>query len=202
MTTARSSTDHVESRPIEEETLVTYSIHMTPLGQMALVLRNSSLAGVLLGDYVDSLITEMNTRWHGEPLEREQSASHSSLAGQILCGDTPLSLTLDLRGTSFQRKVWAALRQVPRGATMTYHQLAQRVGQPNSSRAVAQACAANPLAIVVPCHRVIRSDGHLSGYRWGIERKRQLLTREGVAVLGERVQSPRANPQSDFAERA
>src|SRR5690606_11402699 len=93
-----------------------------------------------------------------------------------------LDLPLDLRGTAFQRRVWQALRKIPVGETVSYAQLAQRIGMPTAARAVAQACGANPLALVVPCHRVVRTDGSLSGYRWGVERKRMLLERERDAA--------------------
>ncbi|MNH42975.1 Bifunctional transcriptional activator/DNA repair enzyme Ada [compost metagenome] len=87
-------------------------------------------------------------------------------------------MPLDLRGTVFQERVWQALRNIPAGSTASYAEIAQRIGSPKAVRAVAQACAANALAVAIPCHRVVRSDGNLSGYRWGIERKRQLLERE------------------------
>jgi AraC family transcriptional regulator of adaptative response/methylated-DNA-[protein]-cysteine methyltransferase len=90
------------------------------------------------------------------------------------------SLPLDVRGTAFQRRVWKALSKIPAGSTVSYAGIARKIGAPQSARAVAQACGANPLAIAIPCHRVVRTDGALSGYRWGIERKRALLTREGV----------------------
>jgi AraC family transcriptional regulator of adaptative response/methylated-DNA-[protein]-cysteine methyltransferase len=89
-----------------------------------------------------------------------------------------LDLPLDLRGTAFQERVWQALREIPVGSTASYAQIAQRIGAPTSFRAVAQACGANSLAVAIPCHRVVRSNGDLSGYRWGVERKRQLLDRE------------------------
>ena len=89
-----------------------------------------------------------------------------------------LDLPLDVRGTAFQERVWQALRQVPAGERVTYAEIARRIGSPNSVRAVAGACAANKLAVAIPCHRVVRSDGGLSGYRWGVERKRALLERE------------------------
>jgi AraC family transcriptional regulator of adaptative response/methylated-DNA-[protein]-cysteine methyltransferase len=89
-----------------------------------------------------------------------------------------LDLPLDVRGTAFQQRVWRALRKIPAGATASYSDIARRVGSPKSVRAVAQACAANALAVAIPCHRVVRSDGGLSGYRWGVERKRALLDRE------------------------
>ena len=89
-----------------------------------------------------------------------------------------LDLPLDVQGTAFQQRVWQALRSIPAGQTVSYTQLAQRIGQPSASRAVASACAANPVAVAIPCHRVVRTDGSLSGYRWGVERKRALLLRE------------------------
>jgi AraC family transcriptional regulator of adaptative response/methylated-DNA-[protein]-cysteine methyltransferase len=91
-----------------------------------------------------------------------------------------LDLPLDVRGTAFQHRVWQALRGIPSGTTVSYAELARRIGAPRSTRAVAQACSANAIAVAIPCHRVVRTDGGLSGYRWGIERKRALLEREGV----------------------
>jgi len=92
-----------------------------------------------------------------------------------------LDLKLDMRGTPFQRRVWAELCKIPLGTTVTYSDLARRIGQPNGARAVAGACASNPIALGVPCHRVVRNDGSLSGYRWGIERKQTLIEREARA---------------------
>ena len=89
-----------------------------------------------------------------------------------------LDLPLDVRGTAFQQRVWQALREIPAGETVSYAEIARRIGAPNAVRAVAGACAANPLAVAIPCHRVVRNDGGLSGYRWGVERKRALLDRE------------------------
>ena len=91
-----------------------------------------------------------------------------------------LDLPLDVRGTAFQQRVWQALRAIPAGATASYTDIAKRIGAPKAVRGVAQACAANPIAVAVPCHRVVRSDGGLSGYRWGVERKRALLDREAI----------------------
>ena len=95
-------------------------------------------------------------------------------------GGDASQLPLDVRGTVFQRQVWAALRGIPRGSTVTYSQLAAAIGRPTATRAVAAACGANPTAVVVPCHRVIGADGSLTGYRWGVERKQALLDREGA----------------------
>jgi len=92
-----------------------------------------------------------------------------------------LKLPLDIRGTAFQQRVWQALRDIPAGSTVSYGEIAARIGAPKAVRAVAQACAANKLAVAIPCHRVVRNDGALSGYRWGVERKRALLAREADA---------------------
>ena len=92
-----------------------------------------------------------------------------------------LDLPLDVRGTAFQQRVWQALREIPAGTTASYAEIAARIGAPSAVRAVAQACAANALAVAIPCHRVVRTDGALSGYRWGVERKRALLEREARA---------------------
>jgi AraC family transcriptional regulator of adaptative response/methylated-DNA-[protein]-cysteine methyltransferase len=89
-------------------------------------------------------------------------------------------LPLDIRGTAFQERVWRELRKIPAGQTRSYAEIAQRIGSPTAYRAVARACAQNPIAVVIPCHRVVRNDGNLSGYRWGIQRKRALLKREAA----------------------
>ena len=103
----------------------------------------------------------------------------ATVVGLIERPGVGLDLPLDVRGTAFQQRVWQALRKIPAGKTATYSELATRIGAPRSIRAVAGACAANPIAVAIPCHRVVRTDGSLSGYRWGVERKRQLLAREG-----------------------
>jgi AraC family transcriptional regulator, regulatory protein of adaptative response / methylated-DNA-[protein]-cysteine methyltransferase len=92
-----------------------------------------------------------------------------------------LTLPLDVRGTAFQRRVWQALREIPAGTTTTYARIAQRIGAPRAVRAVAQACASNAIAVAIPCHRVVRANGALSGYRWGVRRKRALLDREAAS---------------------
>ncbi len=97
--------------------------------------------------------------------------------------NTMIDLPLDVRATAFQQKVWQTLRQIPRGETRSYSEVAREIGDPHAVRAVARACASNPVALAVPCHRVVRSDGELAGYRWGIERKKKLLEAERVTLL-------------------
>ena len=101
-----------------------------------------------------------------------------------------LQLPLDVRGTAFQERVWQALREIPPGSTMSYAEVAERIGAPRAVRAVAKACASNRLAVAVPCHRVVRQDGHLSGYRWGVARKRELLRREGWSEPASQCDEP------------
>src|SRR5690606_9628747 len=105
----------------------------------------------------------------------------ATIVGFVEAPQLGLDLPLDVRGTAFQQRVWQALRGIPAGSTASYSEIAQRIGSPNSVRAVAAACAANTLAVAIPCHRVVRNDGALSGYRWGVERKRTLLDREAHA---------------------
>ena len=104
------------------------------------------------------------------------------MIGLIETPQLALALPLDLRGTVFQLRVWEALRQIPAGTTATYREIAQRIGAPNAVRAVGHACGANPIAVAIPCHRVVRTGNAISGYRWGVERKRALLKREQVAA--------------------
>ncbi len=110
-----------------------------------------------------------------------------------------LDLPLDIRGTAFQQRVWKALTAIPAGKTASYAEIARKIGKPSAVRAVAQACAANNLAIAIPCHRVVRTDGGLSGYRWGVARKRKLLDREAVMrrPSADPSPSPRAGPGPD-----
>jgi AraC family transcriptional regulator of adaptative response/methylated-DNA-[protein]-cysteine methyltransferase len=114
-------------------------------------------------------------RWDGNEKRREAVCQ---VLGFIEAPKIGLDLPLDLRGTAFQRRVWKALMEIPIGGTATYSQIAARIGHPKGARAVAQACAANSHAVAIPCHRVLRTDGSLSGYRWGVDRKRTLLHRE------------------------
>jgi AraC family transcriptional regulator of adaptative response/methylated-DNA-[protein]-cysteine methyltransferase len=105
----------------------------------------------------------------------------SQVVGFVEAPGLGLELPLDVRGTAFQQRVWQALREVPAGSTVSYTEIARRIGAPTAVRAVAHACGANALAVAIPCHRVVRNDGGLSGYRWGVERKRALLQREAAS---------------------
>ena len=119
-----------------------------------------------------------NADFEGGDAEFERMVAE--VVGLVEAPGQRLDLPLDIRGTAFQQRVWAALSAIPPGKTATYKEIAQAIGQPKAVRAVAQACAKNPLAVAIPCHRVVRTDGDLSGYRWGVERKRALIAREAA----------------------
>jgi AraC family transcriptional regulator of adaptative response/methylated-DNA-[protein]-cysteine methyltransferase len=161
-----------------------YAIGECALGQVLIARSGSGVCAIQLGAGRDELETDLAARFPKARLVANEAAIYDDLAKVIRFVDEPavrLHLTLDLRGTAFQRRVWEKLRAIPVGRTVTYTELARWVAPLTSPRAVARACAANPIALAVPCHRVVRSDGNLAGYRWGIERKRELLERETTA---------------------
>jgi AraC family transcriptional regulator of adaptative response/methylated-DNA-[protein]-cysteine methyltransferase len=139
------------------------------------------VCAILLGDDPDALVRDLQDKFRRANLigaDREFEQLVAQVVGFIEAPGLGLNLPLDLQGTAFQERVWQALREIPPGSTASYAEIAQRLGLPKAVRAVAQACGANSLAVAIPCHRVVRSDGNLSGYRWGVERKRQLLALE------------------------
>lgn len=163
---------------------IRFAFGESSLGLVLVARRTRGICAVLLGDDSDALLRNVQDRFPGSPLVEggaDLYALTSEISYFIESPSRRLDVPLDLRGTDFQHLVWQALREIPAGETATYTEIAHRIGRPRAVRAVAQACAANPLAILVPCHRVVRSDGSLSGYRWGIERKRALLDREATA---------------------
>ncbi len=155
------------------------------LGWVAVAATGRGICMIEFGDTPEGLWEQLASRFPNADL-REDDPAFSQLVGQVVAYvETPsngLDLPLDIEGTAFQQKVWDALRRVPAGTTATYAEIAQRLGKPTAARAVASACAANKLAVAIPCHRVVRSDGDVSGYRWGSERKRELLKREATAT--------------------
>ena len=150
-----------------------------------LVARNAvGICAILLGEEPEPLLHELQDRFPRANLIGGTAPFEQWVAQVVGWVDAPavgLKLPLDVRGTAFQQRVWQALQKIPPGSTASYAEIARRIGAPGSARAVARACAANPLAIAIPCHRVVRQDGALSGYRWGIGRKRELLRRERAA---------------------
>lgn len=161
--------------------VVHFGVGECSLGAILVAATGRGVCAVLLGDDPDVLIGELGCRFPkaglvgGDPPFEEWMAA---VIGLVERPSRAFDLPLDIRGTAFQHLVWQALRQVPPGATVSYAELARRIGRPTAVRAVAGACAANHLAVAIPCHRVIRSDDGISGYRWGVERKRELLRRE------------------------
>lgn len=158
-----------------------FAIAECSLGPLLVAATERGLCAILMGEEPETLIEDLGQRFPAAHLVTADENFERIVALVVGLAEHPRSpaeLPLDIRGTAFQQRVWAELRKVPAGQTCSYAELASRIGSPSASRAVAQACAKNPLAIVVPCHRVIRQDGGISGYRWGVERKRELLRRE------------------------
>ncbi len=185
---------------------VTYLTTRSPVGLIltAREVEGAALLAVLIGDRESGLRAELAKRFPGARLTQDDTRDGAVLAARVVdaiaspaaAGEIPI----DARGTSFQQVVWNALRLVPAGTTTTYSDLARRIGRPNAVRAVAGACAANPIAILIPCHRVLRSDGGISGYRWGVERKRAMLALENEPATSRRTASPSARATNHSGE--
>jgi AraC family transcriptional regulator of adaptative response/methylated-DNA-[protein]-cysteine methyltransferase len=166
------------------DTEIHFAVGECSLGSILVARSPKGVCAILLGDDPDALARDLQDRFPRATLVGGDPAFEQVIAKVIGFVERPalgLDLPLDVRGTAFQQRVWQALREIPAGSTASYTEIAARIGAPNLARAVGQACGANPLAVAIPCHRVVRTDGSLSGYRWGVERKRQLLTREGAA---------------------
>ncbi|GBD16380.1 Bifunctional transcriptional activator/DNA repair enzyme Ada [bacterium HR26] len=160
---------------------ILYTLVPCPLGYLLVAATERGICAVRLGDTESELEDGLRREFPAARLERDEATLGRWVRELLdyLEGNQPhLDLPLDVRATAFQRRVWEALRAIPRGSTRSYREIAEAIGQPTAARAVARACAANPVALVVPCHRVVREDGGLGGYRWGIERKRALLDLE------------------------
>jgi AraC family transcriptional regulator of adaptative response/methylated-DNA-[protein]-cysteine methyltransferase len=163
---------------------IRFAVGKCSLGAILVAASGRGVCAILMGDDPDELARDLRDRYPRADLVGGDAAFEklvSKVVGFVEAPGSGLDLTLDLRGTAFQRRVWQALREIPAGDTVSYRYVANRIGAPKSVRAVAQACAANALAVAIPCHRVVRNDGGLSGYRWGVERKRALLAREANA---------------------
>jgi AraC family transcriptional regulator of adaptative response/methylated-DNA-[protein]-cysteine methyltransferase len=158
-----------------------FAVGECSLGSILVARSDRGVCAILLGDDPDSLTRDLQDRFPRANLiggEAEFEQVVSRVVGFVEAPAVGLDLPLDVRGTAFQRRVWQALMEIPAGQTASYTEIANRIGSPTSVRAVARACAANSLAVAIPCHRVVRNDGGLSGYRWGVERKRALLDKE------------------------
>jgi AraC family transcriptional regulator of adaptative response/methylated-DNA-[protein]-cysteine methyltransferase len=166
------------------DTEIRFAVGECSLGSVLVAQSAKGVCAILLGDDPDTLVRELQDRFPRATLLGGDAAFEQTVARVIGFVEQPalgLDLPLDVRGTAFQQRVWQALRDIPVGSTATYTGIAARIGAPNGARAVAQACGANMLAVAIPCHRVVRTDGSRSGYRWGVERKRRLLEKEGAA---------------------
>jgi AraC family transcriptional regulator, regulatory protein of adaptative response / methylated-DNA-[protein]-cysteine methyltransferase len=166
------------------DTDIRFAIGQCSLGAILVAQSARGVCAILIGDDPQALARDLQDRFTNANLIGGEPGFERLVAQVVGLIEAPalgLALPLDVRGTAFQQRVWQALRRVPAGETVSYAELARRIGAPQSVRAVAQACGANRLAVAIPCHRVVRSDGALSGYRWGVERKRVLLEREARA---------------------
>jgi AraC family transcriptional regulator of adaptative response/methylated-DNA-[protein]-cysteine methyltransferase len=163
--------------------VIRFAVGEASLGAVLVAATDKGVCAILLGDDPEALLRDLQDRFPKAELQGGEAEFERMVARVVGLVEAPgqrLDLPLDIRGTAFQQKVWAALTAIPAGKTATYTEIARAIGQPRAVRAVAQACGANPLAIAIPCHRVVRSDGDLSGYRWGVERKRKLINREAA----------------------
>ena len=169
-----------------------FAVGQCSLGSILVAATSRGVCAIFMGDSPEELVNDLEQRFPNAELiggDRDFEQCVALVVGFVEAPETGLDLPLDIRGTAFQQRVWQALQAIPPGSTLSYSQVAERIGSPQATRAVATACAANPLAVAIPCHRVVRSDGSISGYRWGIERKHALLARE-------------ANGQSTGCEKA
>jgi len=167
-----------------ETATIKFAIGECSLGAILVAATEVGICSILLGDDPEALVRDLQDRFDRATLvgaDPEFEALVAKVVGFVEQPGLGLDLPLDVRGTAFQQRVWQALRDIPAGETAGYLDIATKIGSPKAVRAVAQACAANHIAVAIPCHRVVRTDGALSGYRWGVERKRALLDREAAA---------------------
>lgn len=163
---------------------IRFAVGECSLGSILVATTERGVCAILLGNKPNALVRELQDRFPKARLiggDRGFEKTVATVVGFVEVPARGLDLPLDVRGTAFQRRVWQALRRIPAGKTTTYTEIARRIGEPRSVRAVARAVATNPIAVAIPCHRVVRLDGGLAGYRWGVERKRALLTREAAS---------------------
>lgn len=171
-------------QPPDETSSISFATADCSLGTVLVARSERGVCAIAFGDEALDLVSDLRRQLPDAELVESASELVEILAEVVAATTAPatsLDLGLDTRGTPFQEEVWRALASIPPGQTTTYAELAQRIGRPNAIQAVGQACGANRIALAIPCHRVVRSDGSLAGYRWGIERKRALLEREGRA---------------------
>jgi AraC family transcriptional regulator, regulatory protein of adaptative response / methylated-DNA-[protein]-cysteine methyltransferase len=181
-----SSADILGMTPSEfraggENAKMRFAVGECSLGSILVASSDKGVTAILLGDDPEILVHDLEDQFPKAKLigdNREYETIMAKVVGLVEAPEKGLNLPLDVRGTAFQQRVWQALRQIPLGNTATYAEIAKQIGMPKAARAVAAACAANKLAVAIPCHRVVRNDGSLAGYRWGVDRKRDLIARE------------------------
>jgi AraC family transcriptional regulator of adaptative response/methylated-DNA-[protein]-cysteine methyltransferase len=161
-----------------------YTLVNTSLGKVLVAATDRGVSAVYLGESERSLVEALRDEYPRAEISRAAGDERwlQEIVRRVEGAPPSLDLPLDVQATVFQRRVWQELQKIPRGTTRTYTQVARALGTPRSVRAVARACATNPVSIVVPCHRVIRTDGSLAGYRWGLQRKQKLLEREAASA--------------------
>ena len=165
--------------------VIRFALGECSLGSILVAQSGRGVCAITLGDEPQALLRDFQQRFANATLVGADAGFEQVVAQVVAFVESPasaLDLPLDIRGTAFQERVWQALREIPAGNTVDYSAVAQRIGRPRAVRAVAQACGANAIAVAIPCHRVVRRDGGLSGYRWGVERKRELLRREAQEI--------------------
>jgi AraC family transcriptional regulator of adaptative response/methylated-DNA-[protein]-cysteine methyltransferase len=163
---------------------IRFAVGQCSLGAILVGATQKGVCAITLGDDPDALVRDLQDRFANAQLigaDRDFEKLVAKVVGFVEAPARGLDLPLDMRGTAFQQRVWQALRKIPAGKTSTYTEIAKRIGRPKAVRAVAAACAANPICVAIPCHRVVRLDGNLAGYRWGVARKRALLEKEKAA---------------------
>ncbi|WP_390898885.1 bifunctional DNA-binding transcriptional regulator/O6-methylguanine-DNA methyltransferase Ada [Yersinia bercovieri] len=171
-----------------------FAVGESSLGAILMAKSELGICAILLGDSPAPLVQQLQDKFPQAELiggDAEFEQWFAQVVGLVEAPRFGLDLPLDIQGTAFQHRVWQALRDIPVGETASYADIAAKIGSPKAMRAVAGACAANMLAVAIPCHRVIRQDGALSGYRWGVERKKQLLAKEGAAMIASDLPDPK-----------
>ncbi len=164
---------------------IRFAVGQCSLGALLVAASDTGICEIALHEDPEQLVRDLQDRFKAARLigaDREFEQWMAAVVGFVENPSVGLHLPLDVRGTAFQRRVWEALREIPVGVTATYTDIAERIGSPRAVRAVARACATNNIALAIPCHRVVRTDGSLAGYRWGIDRKRELIAREALAA--------------------
>ncbi|HZD69385.1 MAG TPA: bifunctional DNA-binding transcriptional regulator/O6-methylguanine-DNA methyltransferase Ada [Actinomycetes bacterium] len=166
---------------------IRFAVGECSLGSILVAATGKGICSIAFGDDPHALVRELQDRFPKADLigaDSEFERVVATVVGLVEAPGRGLDLPLDVRGTAFQRQVWQVLREIPAGSTVSYADIASRIGAPTAVRAVARACASNPVAVAIPCHRIVRKDGSLSGYRWGVDRKRALLEREAAHASG------------------